>query len=371
MPSASVVRGILAALILAVVAVRVSSAETDAASGRPAMKDPSLLLLSDAGVRGELELDAQVAADLDATLRRHNDLLLALRDVGATGAAEGQTAEVQELRKELHELLPKAAQKRLTGLVLQAQGYDALTREDVAKQLDFTPEQRSELEAVMEEFWASSNQLQAEGNSSSEEEGKSKLEELQAKRHRQVNQVLDARQAKLWGQVLGAPFDFSKLQASPAWAPEFDDVEAWINGEPMTLAELRGQVVVVHFFAFGCSNCIANYPWYRQWTAELKTKPVALIGIHTPETSAEEDNDSLKASLAEHELTFPVAVDKSKKTWAAWHNGIWPSVYLIDKAGRLRYWWYGELDWQGAGGQKIMRQRIDQLLAEPDPEPSS
>ena len=43
---------------------------------------------------------------------------------------------------------------------------------------------------------------------------------------------------------------------------------------------------------------------------------------------------------------------------------MWPSVYLIDKQGRIRYWWYGELNWKGAGGQKIMAQRIEELLAE-------
>jgi peroxiredoxin len=50
--------------------------------------------------------------------------------------------------------------------------------------------------------------------------------------------------------------------------------------------------------------------------------------------------------------------------WKAWYNGIWPSVYIIDKQGRVRYWWYGELDWQGAGNQKVARQQIEKLLAE-------
>jgi peroxiredoxin len=125
--------------------------------------------------------------------------------------------------------------------------------------------------------------------------------------------------------------------------------------------------VVVHFFAFGCSNCINNYPWYREWHDAFEGQQVVLIGIHTPETQAETDNEQLKLSLAKHGLKFPVAVDKEKKMWQAWYNGIWPSVYLIDKQGRVRNWWYGELDWQGAGGQKIARQQIERLLAEPDP----
>ena len=47
-------------------------------------------------------------------------------------------------------------------------------------------------------------------------------------------------------------------------------------------------------------------------------------------------------------FTFPVLVDNDWSNWTAWGNGIWPSVYLIDKRGNLRYWWYGELNWQEA-----------------------
>ena len=120
--------------------------------------------------------------------------------------------------------------------------------------------------------------------------------------------------------------------------------------------------MVVHFFAFGCSNCINNYPWYREWHDAFQGQDVALIGIHTPETQTETDNNLLRESLEHRELKFPVAVDKDKKMWTAWYNGIWPSVYIIDRQGRVRYWWYGELDWQGAGNQKVARKQIEELL---------
>jgi peroxiredoxin len=163
---------------------------------------------------------------------------------------------------------------------------------------------------------------------------------------------------------LGKEFDFKAVRPSPAWAPEFDGVEAWTNSSPLTMESLRGQVVVVHFFAFGCINCIHNYPWYREWHDKYSGRGVTIVGIHTPETKAETDNEQLRASLEKNDLRFPVAVDKEKKMWQAWYNGIWPSVYLVDKQGRVRYWWYGELDWQGAGNQETARQQIEQLLAE-------
>jgi peroxiredoxin len=218
----------------------------------------------------------------------------------------------------------------------------------------------------MGDFWAAATELQK----NNEDQSKEELKDLQAERHRRVLAELNPRQEKTWAKMLGAPFEFSVVRASPAWAPQFEGVDEWINSPPRTIESLRGQVVVVHFFAFGCINCIHNYPWYRQWQEKLDGKGVKIIGIHTPETKREADNDQLKKSLAEHNLGFAVAVDRSKTNWNAWHNTIWPSVYLVDKRGRLRYWWYGELDWEGAGQQKVARQRIDQLLAEPDPIPA-
>ena len=89
-----------------------------------------------------------------------------------------------------------------------------------------------------------------------------------------------------------------------------------------------------------------------------------ILGVHTPETSAERQPDSVRAKVQEAQFDFPVVIDNEKKNWDAWGNSMWPSVYLIDKQGRLRYWWYGELNWNEAGGQKIMAAKIEELLAE-------
>jgi len=86
--------------------------------------------------------------------------------------------------------------------------------------------------------------------------------------------------------------------------------------------------------------------------------------VHTPETSHERQIDSVREKVREAEFGFPVVVDNDKATWNSWGNSMWPSVYLIDKEGHIRYWWYGELNWKGAGGQKIMERRIEELLAE-------
>ena len=89
-----------------------------------------------------------------------------------------------------------------------------------------------------------------------------------------------------------------------------------------------------------------------------------MIGIHTPESSDEHVVENVRRKSAQEDLTFPILIDNQKKNWQAWGNTIWPSLYLIDKRGYVRAWWYGELKWQGALGEETMRGRIEELLAE-------
>ena len=107
--------------------------------------------------------------------------------------------------------------------------------------------------------------------------------------------ILDQHRSRQYAALLGPRFDLAKVTPSPANAPEFDNTNVWLNSEPMTMESLRGKVVVVHFFAFGCINCIHNYPWYKDWHERLSNKGVVLIGIHTPETANETKRELLEA----------------------------------------------------------------------------
>ncbi len=147
-------------------------------------------------------------------------------------------------------------------------------------------------------------------------------------------------------------------------APELEGVSEWINTKPLKLADLKGQVVVLHFWTFGCVNCIHNYPCYREWQENFAKKNVTILGVHAPETEGEQKREKIKKKMKENKLTFPVAVDNDLKTWKAWDNRYWPSVYLIDKKGFVRYRWDGELNWKGVKGQEIMKKKIEELLDE-------
>ncbi len=111
-------------------------------------------------------------------------------------------------------------------------------------------------------------------------------------------------------------------------------------------------------------NCHRNYPWYRGWYQSFHDHGLVIIGVHTPETDAESVADSVRQQVLKAEFAFPNVIDNDKQIWNTWGNSMWPSVYLIDKQGYVRYWWYGELNWNGAKGEEIMRKHIEELLAE-------
>jgi hypothetical protein len=93
---------------------------------------------------------------------------------------------------------------------------------------------------------------------------------------------------------------------------------------------------------------------------------VVVIGIHTPETRTEKKIERVRQKVKDNGMKYPIAVDGSYKTWQAWGNRGWPCVYLLDKKGNGRYRWDGEMNVRGVKGEKVMRKKIEELLAEKD-----
>jgi peroxiredoxin len=168
--------------------------------------------------------------------------------------------------------------------------------------------------------------------------------------------VLAIAVAPSWAQLL------KSRKTAPA--PELRDVTQWINSEPLTMKKLRGKVVLVHFWTNGCYNCKNNYRHYKGWQERYAGKDVVILGIHTPETSGEHDIDRIKKQAETNGLNFPIAVDNDGTNWSAWNNRVWPTVYVVDKQGIVRYGWEGELSYKGAPGEEKVRTLVDALLLE-------
>src|SRR3984893_5341984 len=151
--------------------------------------------------------------------------------------------------------------------------------------------------------------------------------------------------------------------------PELEErpKEDWINSKPLKLSELRGQVVVLYFWTSGCSNCQHNFPTLKAWQTGFSDKGLTIIGVHTPETERERQIENVRTSVEKNGLKYPIVFDKDASTWKSWGNRWWPSTYLIDKQGFVRYRWDGEFNWNKAKGDSIMRKKIELLLAEESP----
>ena len=93
-------------------------------------------------------------------------------------------------------------------------------------------------------------------------------------------------------------------------------------------------------------------------------KDVVIIGIHTPDRVASAVLKRIKSEAAKNGLKFPIAVDNDGSNWRAWNNRYWPTVYVVDRRGRVRYGWEGELNYKGASGEEKVRKLVDSLLLE-------
>ncbi len=161
-------------------------------------------------------------------------------------------------------------------------------------------------------------------------------------------------------EAVGAPQeDQSVALEDLGMAPDLTGITAWINSDPLTLAALRGKVVLVHFWTFGCINCIHVQPYVKAWYDKYGAQGFVVIGVHTPELSFEREIANVRASVAETDVRFPVAFDPDYRTWRAFGNRYWPAFYFIDKAGHIRYTHFGE------GGYDGSESVIRELLAEP------
>lgn len=142
---------------------------------------------------------------------------------------------------------------------------------------------------------------------------------------------------------------------------------AWLNltnGDRLSLASRKGKVTVVHFWTFDCINCKHNLPFYLQWRRRFAARGLEVIGIHTPETAAESDPANVAKKVRELGIAYPVLLDPDRANWNRWQQRYWPAIWLVDKQGQARYCWEGELEYQGASGNRRMTDLIESLLGE-------
>jgi thiol-disulfide isomerase/thioredoxin len=130
----------------------------------------------------------------------------------------------------------------------------------------------------------------------------------------------------------------------PRPLPEFthQDPAGWFNSGPLSVADLRGRVVLVDVWTYGCWNCYRSFPWLRDLEQRLAGEAFTVVGIHSPEFEHERDADRVAQKIAEFHLTHPVMLDNDFAYWRALENRYWPTYYLVDHTGHIRHRHVGE-----------------------------
>ena len=140
----------------------------------------------------------------------------------------------------------------------------------------------------------------------------------------------------------------------------------WINSQPLDLPALKGKVVLVDFWTFGCENCRHTFPSLKHYDSAYREKGLTIVGVHTPESSYEKKPDNVKAAIKAAGIEYSVVTDVGYDTWNAYGVNAWPTVMILDKAGRIRYRHVGEgaYDTQEAVIKTVARRKLTAATGE-------
>jgi cytochrome c biogenesis protein CcdA/thiol-disulfide isomerase/thioredoxin len=143
-------------------------------------------------------------------------------------------------------------------------------------------------------------------------------------------------------------------------APGFSRISHWLNtpgDRPLSLAALRGKVVLIDFWTYSCINCLRTLPHLEAWDRAYRKDGLVIVGVHTPEFAFEHSLSNVRSATRRLGVRYPVALDNDYGTWDAYSNQYWPAEYLLDRRGHVRHVHFGE------GEYDRTEQLIRQLLA--------
>src|SRR5215471_1254243 len=153
----------------------------------------------------------------------------------------------------------------------------------------------------------------------------------------------------LWTSLTSSGGTFQKEQIRmPEYegkvnAPDFPEGLEWLNTDhPISLRDLKGQVVLLDFWTYCCINCMHVFPDLHALEEKYKDQPVVVIGVHSGKFDQEKDVDHIRQAILRHNINHPVAVDSQFKIWNSYGVQSWPTLILIDLEGNAVAGWSGE-----------------------------
>jgi thiol-disulfide isomerase/thioredoxin len=136
------------------------------------------------------------------------------------------------------------------------------------------------------------------------------------------------------------------------------DLDGWLQTDVTSLDDLRGQVVILQFWTFGCYNCKNTIPYLQDIYARYHDQGLEIVGVHAPEFDYESEPDSILSAAQDLGVTWPIALDTRKHNFHAWQGSpaYWPRTYVLDQNGLIRF------DHVGEGAYDELEQTVATLL---------
>ncbi|MEX0649633.1 MAG: redoxin domain-containing protein [Candidatus Andersenbacteria bacterium] len=134
-------------------------------------------------------------------------------------------------------------------------------------------------------------------------------------------------------------------------------------GKPLRIQkDLRGHVVLLHFWDFTSVNCINELPHMKTWWQRYNAFQFVVIGIHTPKYSYEGDSEKVSSALLRFGLPYPIINDADYEIWQRYGSDTWPRKLLINHKGKVIF------DYSGTGGEMALEAKIQGALKATHPD---
>src|SRR5438094_534337 len=141
-------------------------------------------------------------------------------------------------------------------------------------------------------------------------------------------------------------------------APELTGARGWLNTDkPLTLSALKGKVVLLDFWTYGCINCMHIIPDLKRLERKY-TNELVVMRVHSAKFANEKETENIRRIILRYEIEHPVVNDADFAIWNAYAVNAWPTRYLIDPAGYI----IGRLP--GEGGYETLDKAIGDSIAE-------
>ena len=125
-------------------------------------------------------------------------------------------------------------------------------------------------------------------------------------------------------------------------APPIEWLSGWINSEALAPDDYAGKVVLLDFWTYTCVNCIRTLPYLKEWHEKYAEEGLLILGVHTPEFDFEREHENVAAAVSELGIEYPVAQDNIQALWTIYRVQAWPTKYIIDGEGSVRFYHRGE-----------------------------